>query len=436
MPPAIVSMDITFAWANLYQTQADLAAVRSMDGVFKWIEGHEGEIVDVLSRLCQVPAIGPESGGDGEGKKAHLLREILINYGFKDIKEYPCKDSRIPDGARPNVVATLNGSDPSLGSIWIVSHIDVVPPGEARLWKTDPYKPEVREGKLYGRGVEDNGQAVVASMFAAASLIATKKEHGRNVKLAFVSEEETGSKYGIQHLIAEGLFKPDDLIIVPDAGSPDGSQIEVVEKSHLQLKVKVTGKQCHASRPHKGINAYRVAASFVTELTNSLYEKYSERDELFIPPVSTFEPTKKEANVPNVNTIPGEDVSYMDFRILPTIPPEDVLETVKRFADLHSHKSNARIEIAEFNTSRAPPATPVESPVVKALMRSIREVSGVTPVPIGIGGGTCAAFFRKAGLPAIVWSTSDETAHEPNEHVSIKNLVNDAKVYAHLFISA
>ncbi|MBI4999964.1 MAG: M20 family metallo-hydrolase [Euryarchaeota archaeon] len=402
----------------------------------RWIEGREGEIVDVLSRLCQVPAIGPESGGDGEGKKAHLLREILKGYGFRDIKDYPRKDSRIPDGVRPNIVTTLNGSDPSLGSVWIISHIDVVPPGETRLWKTDPYKPEVRNGKLYGRGVEDNGQAIAASMFAAASLIAMERKHRRDVKLAFVSEEETGSKYGIRHLIAEGHFKPDDLIIVPDAGSPDGSQIEVVEKSHLQVKVKVTGRQCHASRPHKGVNAYRVAASFVTEVVNALYSKYPDRDELFIPPYSTFEPTKKEANVPNINTIPGEDVSYMDFRILPTTPPEDVLETVKKFADMHSHESNARIDITDHNTSRAPPATPVDSPVVKALMRSIKEVSGVTPIPIGIGGGTCAAFFRKAGLPAIVWSTSDETAHEPNEYVHVKNLVSDAKVYAHLFLSA
>jgi len=57
-------------------------------------------------------------------------------------------------------------------------------------------------------------------------------------------------------------------------------------------------------------------------------------------------------------------------------------------------------------------------------------VLGVEPRPVGIGGGTCANFFRLAGMDAYVWQTIEELAHQPNEYCVIDNLVNDAKVYA------
>ncbi len=60
----------------------------------------------------------------------------------------------------------------------------------------------------------------------------------------------------------------------------------------------------------------------------------------------------------------------------------------------------------------------------------------IQPKVGGIGGGTCAAFFRREGMPAVVWSTIDETAHQPNEYANVANLVNDAKVFASLAISS
>jgi succinyl-diaminopimelate desuccinylase len=64
------------------------------------------------------------------------------------------------------------------------------------------------------------------------------------------------------------------------------------------------------------------------------------------------------------------------------------------------------------------------------LEKAITNIKGVKPTVGGIGGGTCAAYFRRKGLPAVVWSTIDETAHQPNEYTKIENLINDTKVYA------
>jgi succinyl-diaminopimelate desuccinylase len=80
------------------------------------------------------------------------------------------------------------------------------------------------------------------------------------------------------------------------------------------------------------------------------------------------------------------------------------------------------------------PATAVDAPVVKALERAIREVYGREAQPQGIGGGTVAAFFRQQGLPAAVWMTVSQTAHQPNEFTLLSNLLGDARVLAHVFL--
>jgi succinyl-diaminopimelate desuccinylase len=68
------------------------------------------------------------------------------------------------------------------------------------------------------------------------------------------------------------------------------------------------------------------------------------------------------------------------------------------------------------------------------LREAIRDVRGIEPKIGGIGGGTCAAFFRRIGVPAVVWSTIDETAHQPNEYAKIENMANDAKIFALLAV--
>jgi len=74
--------------------------------------------------------------------------------------------------------------------------------------------------------------------------------------------------------------------------------------------------------------------------------------------------------------------------------------------------------------------------VVQALKQAIQAVYGREAKPQGIGGGTVAAFFRQRGLPAAVWMTVSETAHQPNEFCSLKALAGDAKVLAHVFLNA
>lgn len=404
-----------------------------MENIFKRIEEFRDEMIDLQIKLCGLPAISPKNGGEGEVKKAEFLLNFLRDKGYDSIEVIKAPDLDTLAGYRPNIIAFYKGLNSSK-TIWIMTHLDVVPPGELALWKGNPFKAWVEEGKIYGRGVEDNQQDMVASIFALEAFRAESVLPNYDVGLLMVADEETGSEKGIKFVLQNNsYFKKDDLIIVPDAGNPQGTMIEVAEKSILWLKFTILGQQAHASTPEKGINAFRAGSALVIEL-NSLYEIFSSKNPLFDPPHSTFEPTKKEANVPNINTIPGEDVFYLDCRILPEYSIKEIEEEIKRIIKKIENQYQVQIHWQEEQRTVAAPPTSSEAPVVKALQQAIHTVYKVEGRPVGIGGGTVASFFREKNFEAACWSKVDETAHQPNEYCIIDNMIGDAKVFAHIFL--
>jgi len=401
------------------------------DTVFKEIERMRNEMTETLMELVRVPAIAPQSGGDGESKRAEKLVQILKTMGFTELRHVDADDERVPSRKRPNVIAYLNGETKE--RLWIITHLDVVPAGEEALWTvTKPFDPIVKDGKIYGRGAEDNLQGMIASIYAAKALKNLGIKPKRTVALCFVADEENGSKFGIQYLIGKHIFEKNDLVVVPDGGNGDGSFIEIAEKSSLWLKISTFGKQTHASRPSDGLNANRVGMEFALALDKMLHEKYPARDDYFEPPESTFEPTKKEKNVDAVNIVPGEDFTYFDCRILPRFDVEEVLKKINILAATFEKKTGARITIEVVSKTVAPQPTDANAKIVTLLREAVETIRGIKAKVGGIGGGTCAACFRRVGIPAVVWSTADEMAHQPNEYARIDNMVNDAKIFAQL----
>lgn len=400
------------------------------------LEGFTREMVAMQRALCARPAIGPAGGGTGEAERAAWLTGQLEAWGFPTPESYPAPCPDVPEGTRPNLVYRIPGTDRGR-TVWVLTHLDVVPPGEPSLWTGDPWVLRVEGDRLIARGVEDNQQGLVSSVFAARVLLDAGITPACDVALAFVSDEETGSRYGAEFLVTEqrDLFGDQDLLLIPDAGSEDGTMIEVAEKSILWIEFTVRGRQTHGSTPDLGINAHRAGAHLIVRL-ESLREAFDATDPLFDPPRSTFEPTRKQANVSNINTIPGEDRFAFDCRVLPVYTLEAVMERIQVCAKEIEATFGVTISIETPQYAPAAPPTPPDAPIVEALRAGIRAVYGVEGVPMGIGGGTVAAFFRRAGLPAAVWSRMDDQAHQPDEYCLISNMVGDAAVMAHLFLSA
>ncbi len=395
-------------------------------------QSFKAQIIEAQRELVAIPALGPDNGGDGEMAKARLVQSWLEDLGLQ-IQRIDAPDDRVPGGLRPNIAAVLPGSGNG-PRVWVLSHLDVVPPGELSLWGGDPWTLRVDGDRLYGRGVNDNHAGLVASYFGLKAIAELGITPPGDVGLLMVADEETGSAYGLDHVVdaRPDLFSPDDIIVVPDSGREDGSMIEVAEKSMLWLKVVVTGKQVHASVPQKGKNALYAAARMMVAV-REVAARFPGNDELFSPPFSTMEPTRKEVGVENINTVPGRDVFYVDCRVLPPVPLDEVIAAFGEVFGAIAKEEGVGVEISIVQKLQAPPATSEDSPVVKALQKCIGKVLGVEAKPAGIGGGTVAAFFRKKGLPAAVWQTAEETAHMPDEWTSLNALVKDSAIFGLLY---
>ena len=235
--------------------------------VFDYIDNQENLVIEIQKGLTEIPAINPENGGDGEYNKFLYLKKIINSWKFDNIEEIFAPDNRVSSKKRPSLLAEIKGKNSSK-SLWIITHLDVVPAGELELWNTDPFKITVKEGKIYGRGTEDNQQSLISSLIAVKSLIDNNIHPDNNIKLLFVADEEVGSKFGIKWLLnnkREYFFK-NDLFLIPDGGHSEGKTIEIAEKSILWINFKIIGKQAHGSRPDLGINASKASSHFCVRM--------------------------------------------------------------------------------------------------------------------------------------------------------------------------
>lgn len=405
-----------------------------MDSPAKRLVGHllqqSSRVKSLQKDLTGFPALGPENGGQGESAKADYVKRQLPLSGH--IIELNSPDPRVERGFRPNLAFLFECK--SQRRLWLFAHLDVVPAGESSLWDSNPWEVREEDGLLYGRGVEDNQQAIVSMILLAESLheLAITPELG--LGLIFMADEECGSKHGLGWILNRHpeLFSPEDLYIVPDGGSPDASEIEIAEKGQLWLKFTVLGRQCHASTPDAGINAF-VAASWLVCALAKLREIFPEKNPLFTVPVSTFAPTRHSGGAEAINIIPGKEVFWLDCRLLPGLEPGLVLEKMRIICAEAEKKTGAKILIEVVQTHQATEVSP-KTYCVAALSRAIKKIYGVEAKPVGIGGATVAALLRDQGLPGVVWSCLKNTCHQPNECSSIEATLRDAAVFAEIIM--
>lgn len=401
-----------------------------MKEIFKRIDGYKDYIIYLQTEMTARAAITPVYGGLGEAEKAKFLAAELKTLGADEIKFYNCAE-------RPNIAAKFYGADKTK-TAWIMAHMDVVPPGDVKLWKTDPFKAVVKGDKIYGRGTEDNQQGIVSALLAARAFKEMNITPNINIGILFVADEEMGNAMGSVFLMKKhkNIFGKKDFFLVPDVGDKDGVSAEIAEKNILWPRFTIRGAQCHASTPHAGCNAARAGNYLSVLLDETLHKKFNKTDKLFAPEVaSTYEPTKREANIPNINTVPGTDVFCYDCRTLPCYSQRELKAVINACIKTIEKKFKVKVTLSFEHDAFSKP-TAKNAQVVKLFSAAVKEVRKKPVKLIGIGGGTVAADFRNAGFDAVGIGKVDGTMHAPNEYSSIKNTISDAKVFAHIIFNA
>ena len=393
----------------------------------------QGMVINVQRELVARPSIGPEYGGTGEEEKARWVAAWLGERGAH-VERLDFVDERVPGKIRPNLVAVYPDSalhNKSGRTLWLLGHFDVAAPGPRELWSSDPGVLRVDGDLMYGRGVEDNNQALTVAFLLMDSL----KRHSiaPPVRLGFVFTSGALTDYavGIGHVLEKkpDIFAPDDLIVVMDYGNARGSEIGVGEKGNLWLKITVTGKEGHAGTPQKAVNAFAAAAVLVNSL-RTFDAEFPAQNPLFNPPHSTFTPTKSENASTGVNHIPAEFSFYVDARVLADYSFEAVEAAMRRLADTVKQAEGVRIALQRVEATDPSRVTPADAPVLSALDRAVKVQLGVEPRHVGTGGVTMAASIRVRGLPVAVWGIQETLRNTADEHASIKAHLEQAKVLA------
>lgn len=408
-----------------------------MEKLFKDIDSMKDYVLELQKNMTCRPAVSPEQGGKGELAKAQYLESELKKLKFDEIYHIDAPDATAEGGIRPNIIAKYYGKNKDV-TLWLLAHTDVVPEGDRALWKTEPFELtlDADGDTIYGRGVEDNQQAICAALTAAKAIMQSGVEIPVNLGVMLLSDEETGNKYGIDYVLEQrpDIFSPKDSIIVQDSGDPEGKEVEIAEKNVFWIKFTTYGQQCHGSMPASGNNAMYAGAHLIIRLKEGLYAKFDKRDSLFAPDNSTFEPTKKDNNVPNVNTIPGTDVFYMDCRVLPSYDAQAFKDEVA--AIVKTVEKDFKVKVTwEILHSAVSKATSPEAPIVKLYCDAVKKVNKVEPKVLGVGGGTFAAAVRNLDLAAVVGSKIYGFPHVPNEKSSLKFTLDDVKVICYVLMN-
>ncbi len=387
-------------------------------------------MIKLVKEMVAIPAVNPNMGGSGEYQIVQWLAAILKSYDL-DYRFFEVPDSRVAEGKRLNLITVWPGKD-TTKTLWFFAHTDTVSPGDLSAWQTDPFCAVEKDGRIYGLGAEDNGQGLISSLMACIILKEQNIIPGCNIGFIFAADEETGSKYGLKAIADSDFFGANDEAVVPDGGNAQGTFIEIAEKSMCALQFNITGKQAHASMPDLAINAFSIGMRLAIEVEDILKARYSDYNALYNPPYSTFEYTQKFANVASNNIIPGKDSFIMNMRVLPEHNLDEILTLIRNIAGRYEYEYKVKVDFDLINKTIAPPPTAPDAPLVQKLAATLAETGLENIILGGIGGGTCAEFLRRAGLNAVVWSSLDGLAHQPNEYVIVDNLIKDTNVFLKL----
>lgn len=301
-------------------------------------------------------------------------------------------------------------------------HTDVVPPGPVEKWQSDPFKAEIRDGKLYGRGAADMKGSIAAMITACEKFIANNPHHKGSIAFLITSDEEgiaiSGTKKVVEYL--QQQKQKIDYCIVGEASSEEklGDIIKVGRRGTLNGKVIVQGKQGHIAYPQLADNPIHNAVAAIKELAERKWDKGNEQ---FQP--TSFQISNIHAGTGADNVIPGQLEVIFNFRYSTESTAEQLQEQVEMI--LKQQKLN--YEITWRHSGK--PFLTKQGELVVAAKKAIEEIAGVTPKLTTHGGTSDGRFIAELGCQIVEIGPNNRSIHHVDEHVSIEELDKLSKIY-------
>jgi len=304
----------------------------------------------------------------------------------------------------------------------LAGHTDVVPTGPLDQWKSDPFVPDVREGRLYGRGAADMKTSVAAFVTAVEGLVRANPGHRGTVALLITSDEEGPSVDGTVRVV-EALRRRGeklDYCIVGEPSSAErfGDTIKNGRRGSLTGRLWVKGVQGHVAYPHLGRNPVHLAAPALAELAAAEWDRGNE----YFPP-TTWQVSNVHAGTGAQNVIPGLLQVDFNFRFSTESTPESLQRRVGEILDRHGLDYSI-----DWTLGGKPFLTP-RGRLVDTLRAVVKEVTGVSP-EVSCTGGTSDGRFIFDICPEVAeFGPVNRSIHKVNEAVALEEIEPLARIY-------
>ena len=371
-------------------------------------------------RLTQ-DLIAIESHIDAAGREAEIGRFLVDWFAARGVSA----ELQPVDGERANVIARLSACDGP--RLCLNGHLDTVPAGSM----VDAFAPRIENGVLWGRGACDMKGAVAAM----ACVLVGAEQARRRVELALAGEltfvgtvgEETGS-IGVKALVDSG-FSADCAVV----GEPTDLRVAVAHKGACFVRITLTGRGAHGSRPEEGVNAASAAARIVAALEDELRPRLAGRTYPLLGDSTVNVGRICGGTQPNI--VAERCEIDVDRRTLPgEVDPLD--EVTSLVADICAGVDGLSYDVAEMDETSIVPhvalGTSPEAPLAQAAIDTCRDL-GIDPDPIGVTYWTDGGHLAASGIETIVLGPGDiADAHGPNDRVRAADLERAARLYGHI----
>ncbi|ALH95442.1 succinyl-diaminopimelate desuccinylase [Acinetobacter equi] len=301
-------------------------------------------------------------------------------------------------------------------------HTDVVPTGHLDAWNSDPFVPEIRDGKLYGRGSADMKTALAAMVIASERFVAKHPNHKGSIAFLITSDEEGPSINGTVKVIEtlEARNEKMDWCLVGEPSSTNklGDIIKNGRRGSLNANLTIKGKQGHVAYPHLAINPIHTASKAIAELCETVWD---EGNEYF--PATSFQISNINAGTGATNVVPGSMNLLINWRYSTEVTAEEL--KVRAIEILDRHQVDYDIQ---WTLSGLPFLTPVGE-LVNAAKNAIHNVTGIKAELSTSGGTSDGRFIAPTGAQVLELGVLNATIHQINEHVDVSDLEPLAEIY-------
>ena len=368
-------------------------------------------VLDTLADLIRINSINTNyQGGVNELEMAEYVERFFQERGIETWRQAVFSD-------RPNVIARVPGLHPERRVV-LEAHMDTVAVTGMTI---EPWRPEVSDGKMFGRGACDTKGGMAAMMHAVANLVTSKTTPLCDVWFAATIDEE----YSFRGVVAlcEPPFHADAAIIA----EPTDLQPVIASKGLVRWKIETLGKAAHSAKPHLGRNAIEHMAQIIVAIQKDTIDLARRSHALLGPATCNIGVVRGGVQI---NFVPDRCEIEIDRRLLPGEHVSGVLSHYQALVDsvAKSH-SGMQVVMHQPMLTDIPLETDPDATAVQTMVQVLRHF-GLASTLSGVPFCSDASKFGAIGIPSIIFGPgSIDQAHSAIEFVSCNQVVKATEIY-------